>query len=270
MIQFQKIIKYGAIAFAVALIFGILSSIVSGLGSLFLIFDNKSNDIKNMKIVDVSDNISVLDINIDKVSLKMKNSSEFKLEISDNQYVSYKEVDERLVIEERKINFFDEESEVVIYVPFDKVFASVFVETGAGIVEVDSLRSTKLDLELGMGRFAVDELNISSEADIDTGVGEFVVSTGIINNLDLDMGVGDVLITSKILGKSEIDAGVGRLAVNLTGRTDEYKIGIDKGLGTIKVDGVSIGTSGNYGNGSNYIDINGGVGEISLNFTDKN
>lgn len=264
MIGFQKVIKYGAMAFAVALIFGILSTIVYGVDSVFSIFDSGSNGIKNMKVIDVSDNVSVLDINIDKVDLRIEKATEFKLEISDEEYISYKEVDERLVIKENKINFFDEASEVIVYVPNGKVFNSIFIETGAGSVEIDSISASKLDLELGMGRFVVNELNISSKTDIDTGVGEFVVSSGTLNNLDLDMGVGNVSITSKVLGKSEIDSGVGRLEVNLVGSIDDYKIGIDKGLGTINVDGVSLGDGGSYGNGSNYIDINGGVGEVNI------
>lgn len=63
MIKWQKIIKYGAIAFAFFLIFSILSSIIIGLNSVFSLFGS-SNASKNMKIIDIDGGIGEIDIKI--------------------------------------------------------------------------------------------------------------------------------------------------------------------------------------------------------------
>lgn len=263
MIKWQKIIKYGAIAFAFFLIFSILSSIIIGLNSVFSLFGS-SNASKNMKIIDINESISVLDINIDNVELKIRNGNNFRIKVSDEEHISYSDLENRLIICEEGINLFDSNPEVIIYIPEDKVFESVFLTTGVGSVNIEEVKAKKMKLELGMGSVIIDNLEISNNTDIDTGVGEFIIKDGSINNLDLDIGVGDVVISSAILGKSEIDSGIGALELNLVGSVDDYKIGIDKGIGNFKIDDFGFYDGRFYGNGSNFIEVDGGIGEVDI------
>jgi len=264
----QNLIKYGAIAFAFFLIFGIFYSIVYGIDVVFSIFDdNKNNHVELLKI-DINDNIKVLDIDIDKVELEIKNDTDFRIEVVDNDKISYNEVNDKLIIKEVGINFFDKECKLVIYVPDDKVFESIFINTAAGSVMIERLSTKNIDLDLGVGSVVVDYLNVKNESDINTGVGEFIVRDGSITNLELDLGVGDVFITTSIVGKSEINSGIGSLNLGLIGKEDEYKIEVDKGIGSIKLNGSELKNDSVYGTGSNYIDIDGGVGEIEINFGD--
>ena len=87
---------------------------------------------------------------------------------------------------------------------------------------------------------------------------------GTIGYLDFNMGVGEVNITSKIIGVNEIDAGIGSLNLNLIGSLDDYKIKIEKGLGSAIVNGNNISRDEIVGIGDNFIDIDGGVGEIKV------
>ena len=47
-------------------------------------------------------------------------------------------------------------------------------------------------------------------------------------------------------------------------KTDE--ISIEKGVGEATINGENIKNEAVYGNGSNKIDIDGGIGKISINF----
>ena len=87
-----------------------------------------------------------------------------------------------------------------------------------------------------------------------------------INDLDLDMGVGEVNLTSNLTGQNQINAGVGKLNINLQGEKESYKIQADKGIGSIKIDGNEISNGETLGNGENYIEIDGGIGNIDINF----
>lgn len=264
----QKIIKYVAISFAFLLIFGILSSILFGLNSLFGILDNNKDGIKNVETVEISNNVNVLDIEVDKVNLQIKTGDALKIELDQDSRISYNAKGNRLVIKEDSLNLFADEEDVIIYVPSNMRWEKVFIETGAGMLDVEELATNKLELELGVGSVIFNNLNVIDNANIDTGVGKFVLNTGIINNLELDMGMGDVLLQAKLLGNSEINAGVGKLDLDLVGGVSDYTIAVEEGIGSVLIDGKKIIEKGPYGNGSNYIEIDGGIGECNINFVD--
>ena len=93
------------------------------------------------------------------------------------------------------------------------------------------------------------------------------IRESVINDLDLDMGVGEINLTSSLTGKNEINAGVGNLNIDLQGERESYKIQADKGLGAIKIDGKEISNGETFGNGENYIEVDGGIGNIDIDFT---
>ena len=261
----RKLIKYGAIAFAFVLIFGIFSSIIYGINIFFSIFNDGSDDIDEMVSIDIDDTIGALDIDVDMVDLMIKSGDDFRIEVSNVNKISYSDSYNKLVIREKGINLFDNETKLFIYVPEDKVFDNVSIDTTVGSVNILKFNTKEIDLDLGMGSVVIDYLNVIRESSISAGVGELVIKDGIMSDLELDMGVGDGLITASVLGESDINCGVGKLELNLNGNEDDYKIEVDKGIGEIKVDGIKFSRNF-YGNGNNYIDIDGGIGEVLVNF----
>lgn len=79
------------------------------------------------------------------------------------------------------------------------------------------------------------------------------------------MGVGKFSITSSIIGDSKINAGIGSLELNILEKEENYKIKIDKGIGNIKINGENV-TDDIYGSGERIIDIEGGIGNINIDF----
>ena len=92
------------------------------------------------------------------------------------------------------------------------------------------------------------------------------IENSVLNNLELDCGVGEFEMTAKLIGNTDIDCGVGRLEVNLIGNEDDYKISAKKGLGSFTINSKQIQNDTKYGNGENYIKIDGGIGSIRVNF----
>ena len=111
-----------------------------------------------------------------------------------------------------------------------------------------------------------NRLNVVNFTSIDSGAGEVVIKDGSVNNLDLDMGIGKVKLNLEVIGNSEIDAGIGELNLVLLGNDDDYRINVDKGIGSIKFNGESVDAETTVGNGDNIIDIDGGVGNINVDF----
>ena len=50
------------------------------------------------------------------------------------------------------------------------------------------------------------------------------------------------------------------------GKKEEYRTKINKGLGNVTVDGKKVSDNEVVGNGENKIDIDGGIGEIKIDF----
>lgn len=272
MTSIQKVIKYLAIAFAIFLIVSIISTITAAIfalsGILGLKQDIEQSMNSEMVATDLGNNdIRTLDIEIAFTNLTIKTGETLKIE-TDNNNINYRQDNQKLEIKEKNKNWFVNyvEKELILYLPEDIEFEKVKIATGAGKIDIETLKTEKLLFELGAGETEIQDLNVSKECEIDGGAGKLSILNGAINDLDLDMGVGEVNLTSNITGKNEINAGVGSLNIDLQGEKDSYKIQADKGLGSIKIDGKEISDGEVFGNGENYIEVDGGVGNIKIDF----
>lgn len=264
----QKLIKYFAIALAFLLMFSILSTIMFGLSTISKSFNKEdSNIIENLKEMDVSNtDISILDIDILYANLIIKKGDTLKAE-TNNEYITTNQDENKLIIKEKKRSWLKKgERDLVVYVPEDFVFDGVSIDAGAGKIEIDSISTKILEFDLGAGKTIIDNLIVLGSADIDGGAGEIIISNSNINNLNLDTGVGKCTLSSKLIGNNEIDVGVGELDITLLGSKQDYRINVEKGIGSIKLENENIKSEKVYGTGINNIDISGGIGSIDINF----
>lgn len=265
----QKIIKYLAIAFAIFLIFSIVSTAMIVIVNVSNVFSDDDKNISDLKDLYVDKNAKVLDIDIISANLIIKTGSELKIETNDKNII-YEHDGNKIKIKEKNYDWFklNKKSSLVVYIPKDYIFDGVSISNGAGKVTISEINTDYFTIDLGAGKVKIDKLNVSSETIINGGAGEVSILDGTISNLDLDMGVGKMSIKSKLLGDSKIDAGVGEFDLKLLGTEKDYKIDVDKGIGTFKIDNNEVKDNTIYGNGLNKVDIDGGVGNISIKFSD--
>jgi len=267
----QKVIKYLAIAFAVFLIVSIISTITATLFAVSGILGLKKDIEENINAEMTTTNfensdISTLDIEVAFTNLTIKTGDSLKVETDNN--INCKQQEGKLEIIEKNKKWFSnyEEKELILYLPEDFEFEKIKINTGAGKIDIENLKTNKLYFELGAGETEIQNLTVSKECEIDGGAGKLSINEGTINDLDLDMGVGEINLTSNLTGKNEINAGVGKLNINLQGGKETYKIQADKGLGSIKIDEKEISSGETFGNGTDYIEIDGGIGNIDIKF----
>lgn len=259
----QRIIKY----FAIALACLIIAVIITGITSLCLVFGKKDNkDILTDDMIELIklNEVKTLNIDIKSSSLSIEVGDEFKV-LTNNKYIEYKDVNGEVKIKEKESNWFNsEDSKVIVYIPntLDKIDLSA----GAGVIEINELNTQILDFELGAGKVVIDNLNVTNRASIDSGAGDVSIINSSINNLDIDLGVGKFSYQGSILGVSEVDHGIGEANIDLVGIKDDYQIKIDKGVGSVVVDNVTINNDTTIGNGSNKIELDCGVGSITINY----
>lgn len=266
----QRIIKYFALALAFVIIFSIISGIFVGISSLGNIFsENNNSDILEElnKLVEREEDIKFLDIDVKSSNVIIKVGDTFKAEAT-NKYIKCKQDNEKIIITEKNHNWFknSSKSELIVYIPEDMVLDGVEIDNGAGKIEIEKLSTRFLNLDLGAGKVKINNLSVLNDTEIDGGAGEVTIKNSSLNNLDLDMGVGKFVLDAEIFGNSKIDHGVGEAIITLIGSKDDYQIHIDKGLGAVKVDNKSVSDNETIGSGINKIDIDCGVGSITVNF----
>ena len=119
---------------------------------------------------------------------------------------------------------------------------------------------------MGAGNVHFECLNACSDADIKGGAGQITVASGTLNDLTLEMGAGKLDLRVTLLGDCDLKFGVGESNLTLIGCKDDYKVDIEKGLGSISVDGKDIFDFDNSANGQNNIKVEGGIGAINIIF----
>lgn len=254
----EKAIKIGAISLAIMLIISILSLILS----IFNVFFEE-NTYEEITFSKVYDDIKSLEIDSLSSFITISTGTEFKVEATDNIKVNYK--DKTLEMEEEKSWLNNTNSKVVITIPENTILEKLDINTGAGKFIIDGIVVRDLDIDHGAGQLQINN-SYTYKADIDGGVGEISIINTTLNNLDLDSGVGRVELKSIITGNSQVNCGVGEINITLLGNEEDYSINLNKGIGSIKVNNENIKTSTIYGNGSNKLKIDGGIGSINIDF----
>ncbi len=268
MTNFQKTVKYIAMAFAIFLTVSIIGGILSMFG-LFGGFFGGAAVAEDKKTYSVSSEIQSLEVKINAADFTIKQGESFSVE-SNLKHLTVEDKNGVLTIKETK-KFANTYTGAVLtlYIPADTVFEKVNIITGAGRLTADSLSASTMNFELGAGEVTIDTLVATSDIDIDGGAGKITVSGGALHNLDLDMGVGQLNLTSALTGDSDFDLGVGESNITIIGNRDDYKLDIEKGIGNITVDGASVSNIKEQGNGNNSIEVSGGIGAINLKFKES-
>ena len=225
MSTFQKVIKYVAIAFA---LFLAITIVKFGIDIAYVVVQSIGSAKVEEKYSEAtfSQNSTELDINLSISSLTIKHGESFRYESNVNG-LEYNQVDNKLIIKDNNKNnmFKSNNSYVILYVPEGLIFDKVSIKMGVG----------KLDIE-----------DVS------------------LNNVNFDLGIGKAIINSDLSGHNVIKCGIGELDLNLNLDNDQYTFDLEKGIGSIKVNEVSVSDDGRIGNGINYISVDGGIGKIDI------
>ena len=155
----------------------------------------------------------------------------------------------------------DEKAWIRITIPDGHVFNDVEIDTGAGTLDIEKLTTDYLDLDIGAGAVTINQISVPMQAGISTGAGRLFIGNCFMMNADLDLGTGEVRVNGELMGESRVNCGIGK--VDLVLRGNDYTIDFDSGAGEADLNG-QVMHEGTYGNGSNIIEIDGGIGEISV------
>lgn len=300
----QKVIKYCAIAFAVFLIVSIFGGIFT-VASVFLFgssfkgfpfyisaedrevvnITKEFNDVKNLSIDLNEYRLIVKQGETDTVMVEANDvDSDFRAELRSNR---------TLVIDDDSngihIDFWGHSpaGTVTVTIPKELSFHETFFDLGSGNTEIDGIVTELFELESGSGAVSISDL-VTDKFDIDTGSGAVEVNNTkglnaeadfgsgsirmtncMMDNLELSMGSGSLVYDGVLKGDTEIDGASGRLELNLVGEEKDYTIECDAGSGHCRLNGDFIGDVELNKGAKNTLSIDGGSGNVEINFIDK-
>ncbi len=269
----QRIIKYFAIALAVLIIATIFSAIVGGLmiAGAVVFGDDFGWNQNAAWVVDgelETAGIRDLDINVKATTLKIKvaNEGEKARVETNNEYVMTGVSNGTLSVVEKSYGIFGwgGKGEVVIYVRKGAKFGNVKIEVGAGVLEIEELEAKELEMNLGAGKTSIEKVRATEKMKIDGGAGLMEIKSGEISNASMSLGAGKAEIRAKLSGDNKIDSGVGKVELSLEGNEEDYKISVDKGIGSVSLNGQSLGDGEVRGDGKTRLEIESGVGAVEI------
>lgn len=277
----QRVIKAFAIALAVILILVIFSGILSVISLAGLVVwggDTGTGEVNEIWSEECkteqcsSETVSEirrLSMNIGATNMRVVEASgneEVRVETS-NEYIRvWQDGDTLRIVEESHgwFGWWGKVGELTLYIAPGIEFERVEIEAGAGSLDIDNLVVKNLDLELGAGKTTVSAVEVTTAARIEGGAGVIEIESGTLRNLDLSLGAGRAVVAARVLGNSKIDSGVGKLELNLLGGEGDYRLTIDKGLGSVTANGKSLEDGTVWGTGENMIRIDSGVGAVEI------
>lgn len=278
---FQKVVKYGAMAFAIYLAIVIISIIVFGLTAVFGIgagIEAISNNVNNSELITYTQeykDIESLDIDLSKSRLEIETGDSFKVEfvnVSKDLSTKLENSGRELKIEDETLKLFENinsESKVIVYIPSDYELRSVKLDlVGVSGAYIEGFKTEKLEADIGAGKYEINNVQAKS-CEVDSGAGEVYINSSTFDNLDFNAGVGQANISCKINSKGKIESGVGKLEVNLIGTKADYKVRAETGIGILTVDGNKVRDGEIVGNGSTNINVEAGIGKTAINFVEE-
>lgn len=265
MTTFQKVIKYLAMAFAIFLTVSIIGGLFSILGLFGGFFggDAVTDDIQTYA---VSSDIHGLEVNVGAADFTIKQGEKFLVE-SNLKHLTVEDKNGVLYVEEtKKFGSTYNSALLTLYIPTDTMFEKINIKAGAGKLTVEHLSSDSINFELGAGEAVIESLVAASDVNIEGGAGKITIADGELHDLDLDMGVGQLNLTSALTGDCVFDLGMGESNIIVIGERENYELSIERGIGSVTVDGEGVSNLKEQDGNENSIDISGGIGAINLKF----
>lgn len=283
MTSFQKFIKYCAIALAAVIIVSIVGGAAWGISAIVGLADGelagavldsgvqigKYEEVDgDMNGYSVSGDITAVRIDVSAARISVRTGDALSVEstISD---LTVKNDGGRLVIKDKKHIIYNNSNKntVDIILPEGITLDELDIDGGAGTLDVSGITSRRLSVDIGAGSTRLSSLTVTESADIDGGAGRLVIDGCDITDLDFDMGTGKAVLDCRLSGDCSIDQGVGALELTLRGTPNDYRIKLDKGIGSARLGGSGVG-DGTYGSGACTVDLDGGIGSMIIDFAE--
>lgn len=255
----------------ITLIAVIITVIIAALAlGAYLLFRFSNVDGKIYNSQDIFENVDSFSIHVSSSKLYIFPTDEEKVTvIAENVKGKYTVQQNQKTLEVREGNVIpninNTDSVIKVYVPENTMINAMEVETGAGMLIISNMKGMMLDIEQGAGKVELNDLDFSMLT-IEAGTGEVYIKNTISNTLNVNAGVGVLEMDKVQFGRSKIEAGIGETKLSLVGARENYVLNIEKGIGSVTVDGKEISGNIKENGDGQKLDIECGIGNVDIEF----
>ncbi len=264
MTGFQLVIKYCAIALAIALIAAIIFGVVTAVLSLTFIFgEDHAGEVETYYI---DDEINSLRVELAAGSFEVVEADALWVE-SNIKELEVNSSGSALELKfDEKVGFRSNKLFLKLYIPRDKSFDSATINLGAGKSVIRELSAENMTLGLGAGAVELYNIEAGESAVIKGGAGQIAAEGAKLNNASIDVSVGQLCFNGILNGECSIKSSVGAVALELCDSRANYSFDIKKGIGRVSVDGTDLSDGASIGGGETKVALSNSVGEIAVDF----
>lgn len=247
-------------------------------------YENKSEGGADMKVTAIKlveeklgPDIREMDISLKAARVIIRSGTEpsLRIESGEKSTIEYTITDDSLRIRERDWNSvfsFGNKSEnvlVEIVVSDVRTINRLNVSLGAGTLSVESLAVESFQLKQGAGECVISDLR-AERASVSAGAGDYRIERAKLGEALIETGVGRFVYTGQLEKQAVISTGIGEVNLRLEGTVNDYRIGYTRGIGDIRIDGISYagigsGAAGNL-NAEKTIEVTTGIGAVKIDF----
>lgn len=282
MSSFQRIVKYVGMALAILLTVGIIGGICAAVFGITGSGKSKSSSessIGSKSDVYLGDEFSSMDIEGGVADVEIKKGDSYRVETVDVPETLVVDVKSNGTLEIKEkdewhdwFDWFDlgtwsKESKIYITVPEDFEADEIYISAGTGDITMSDLTTKTLDIDGGVGDVTGSYIT-AQKVTIDTGVGNVDFDQINFGDCDIDGGVGDITLNGVIQGDCDFDGGVGDMDITIDGTRDDFELDIESGVGSVRVNGETMDDFEENNNNKYELQIDGGVGAVTLDFTE--
>ncbi len=255
----------------IKIVISILIIVIIGFSSFiyikFMLFDLSSN-YKEDKYSDLDfENISNIKINLSKAkNINILSGDSIKLDTKSCPLI-IKRSSNTLKIKNK--NNLSTCKDINIYLNNKETLDNFSLVVKKGDISINNLMTKILNLDSSSGKTILNNILVYDKSSIFTKYGNLSINNSILNNLNLKRVFGNTILSSSILGHSYIEAGMGNLDINLLGNMNDYMISGTRGIGNFLINERRLLDTKIVGNGKNYIKVDGGIGDVTIKFSNK-
>ena len=268
MSEFQKVIKVVAICLGVFIIVNIVGVVLAGI-SIATKINYFTNNEEIQTFAQSYQGVERIEIDSVISSINIKQGDEYRVEATNlkNKFSATLQ-NGTLKIEENRFLFFGKKRNeaITIYIPKENNLNKLNIDAGAGRIEISDISVNNFDIDQGAGIIEITNSKFNRTS-IDGGAGEIKISACTLNDMDLNAGIGKITLQGAVTGNSKIECGIGEMNILLDGEEADYNIRANKGIGNITINNNMQEADTVYGTGKNKIILDGGIGNITVDFS---
>jgi len=242
-----------------------------------MIFDSNFEIFKgNVGKYSVGSDVRALDIEVGGCEFRVKSSGDdnFYVEaINTNKFQGFVKGQILYVKGTMSTGLLDDfgDCKITLYVPDGYYFDSVEAELGAGMIELDSLKSRETRLDVDAGQIIISSVQ-SDKLRLAIGMGEILLADMEVQNLEAEVDMGHLHAEGSILGDATIECDMGSIEMVIKGAWEDFDYNLECGMGNLVVgddsfSGLSNEKKVNNGTGKS-MNVECNMGNMEITFTE--